>query len=50
LPALSMPCGFENGLPIGLQLIGKMLDESTLLRVAGAYESATEWHLARPSL
>jgi aspartyl-tRNA(Asn)/glutamyl-tRNA(Gln) amidotransferase subunit A len=50
LPALSMPCGFENGLPIGLQLIGRMLDESTLLRVAGAYEAATEWHQARPNL
>ena len=50
LPALSLPCGFENGLPIGLQLIGKLLDESTLLRVAGAYENATDWHLQRPKL
>ena len=50
VPALSLPCGFENGLPIGLQLIGKLLDESTLLRAADAYEKATEWHKERPSL
>ena len=50
LPALSLPCGFENGLPIGLQLIGKLLDESTILRAAHAYESATSWHERRPAL
>jgi len=50
LPALSMPCGFDNGLPVGLQLIGKLLDESTLLKTAHAYEQATEWHLKKPSL
>jgi aspartyl-tRNA(Asn)/glutamyl-tRNA(Gln) amidotransferase subunit A len=54
LPALSLPCGMEGGmeggLPIGLQLIGRLLDESTLLRVAGAYENATEWHKMRPVL
>ena len=48
LPALSLPCGFEQGLPIGLQLIGKLLDESTLLRTADAYEKATQWHKQRP--
>ena len=50
LPALSLPCGFENGLPIGLQLIGKLLDESTILRAAHAYEQATQWHKTRPNL
>ncbi|MBW3637693.1 MAG: Asp-tRNA(Asn)/Glu-tRNA(Gln) amidotransferase subunit GatA, partial [Armatimonadetes bacterium] len=50
LPALSLPCGMDNGLPIGLQLIGRLLDESTLLRVAGAYEDATQWHEMRPTL
>jgi len=44
LPALSLPCGFQEGLPIGLQLIGNVLDESTLLRAAYSYEQATEWH------
>jgi len=50
LPALSMPCGFSDGLPIGLQLIGKLLDESTLLRVAHAYEGATQWHEQRAQI
>jgi aspartyl-tRNA(Asn)/glutamyl-tRNA(Gln) amidotransferase subunit A len=49
LPGLSMPCGFsELGLPIGLQLIGKPWDESTMFQVASAYEGATEWHKRRP--
>ena len=50
LPAISLPCGTHEGLPIGLQLIGKLLDESTLLRAAGAYEAATEWHKMRAGL
>jgi aspartyl-tRNA(Asn)/glutamyl-tRNA(Gln) amidotransferase subunit A len=50
LPALSMPCGFDNGMPVGLQLIGKLLDESTLLKTAHAYEQATEWHKQRAAL
>ena len=51
LPGLSMPCGFDSsGLPIGLQIIGKALDEATILRVAYAYEQATDWHKKRPSL
>jgi aspartyl-tRNA(Asn)/glutamyl-tRNA(Gln) amidotransferase subunit A len=44
LPALSLPCGFQDGLPIGLQLIGNVLDESTLFRAAYSYEQSTEWH------
>ncbi|MBI4366391.1 MAG: Asp-tRNA(Asn)/Glu-tRNA(Gln) amidotransferase subunit GatA, partial [Deltaproteobacteria bacterium] len=43
LPGLSQPCGFVDGLPVGLQLIGKPLDEATLLRIAYAYEQATDW-------
>lgn len=50
LPAISLPCGFSQGLPVGLQLIGKAFDEATLLRVAYAFEQATEYHRRRPEL
>ncbi|MBI2091266.1 MAG: Asp-tRNA(Asn)/Glu-tRNA(Gln) amidotransferase subunit GatA [Deltaproteobacteria bacterium] len=51
LPALSLPCGFDSdGLPIGLQVIGKHLDEATILRIAYAYEQATDWHKRKPNL
>ena len=51
LPGISIPCGFStDGVPIGFQLMGRMFDEATLLRVADAYERATEWHQKVPSL
>ena len=51
LPAVSLPCGFNtSGLPIGLQLIGRALDEVTLLRAAHTYEQATPWRQRRPEL
>jgi aspartyl-tRNA(Asn)/glutamyl-tRNA(Gln) amidotransferase subunit A len=51
LPGLSIPCGFDDkGLPIGMQLIGKVLREDLLLQVAHAYEQATEWHHHKPVL
>jgi len=49
VPALSMPCGFSSeGLPIGLQLIGKPFDEETVLRAASTYEQATTWRTRKP--
>ncbi|CAM3030341.1 Asp-tRNA(Asn)/Glu-tRNA(Gln) amidotransferase subunit GatA [Paenibacillus sediminis] len=50
VPALSVPCGFAEGLPVGLQIIGKPFDESTILRVAHAFEANTEHHKQRPNL
>jgi len=50
LPGISIPCGFAQGLPIGLQLIGKPFDEATVLRAAYAYEQATDWHKSRPPI
>jgi aspartyl-tRNA(Asn)/glutamyl-tRNA(Gln) amidotransferase subunit A len=51
LPAVSIPCGFdEQGLPIGMQLIGKVLGEARLFEVAHAYEQATAWHRRKPQL
>ncbi len=47
VPALSIPAGFGNGLPIGMQIIGKPFGEETILKVAYAYEQATEWHKMR---
>jgi len=51
LPGLSLPCGFSKaGLPIGLQIIGNVLQEEKVLRVAYAYEQATSWHTLKPDL
>jgi aspartyl-tRNA(Asn)/glutamyl-tRNA(Gln) amidotransferase subunit A len=51
---ISVPCGFlereGKQLPVGLQILGKELDESTVLQVAYAYEQSTEWHRAKPSI
>jgi len=50
-PAISIPCGLSStGLPIGLQIAGKAFDETTVLRVANAYERSTEWHSVRYAL
>ena len=48
VPAVSIPCGFVGGLPVGLQLIGPHLAEARLLKVAHHYQRVTDWHLRRP--
>lgn len=49
IPAISIPCGFtKENLPIGLQIMGKALDEKTILQIAYAYEQSTAWHLMMP--
>jgi aspartyl-tRNA(Asn)/glutamyl-tRNA(Gln) amidotransferase subunit A len=50
VPGISVPCGFVNGLPVGLQIIGKHFDESTIYRVAHAFEQATDYHKQKPAL
>jgi aspartyl-tRNA(Asn)/glutamyl-tRNA(Gln) amidotransferase subunit A len=48
-PVASVPCGFTpEGLPVGMQLVGRPFDEATLLRAADAYQRATDWHSRRP--
>jgi len=48
-PAISIPCGFTaDGLPVGMQLIGRHWDEAQLLAIAKFYESETEWHTRKP--
>lgn len=50
VPAISVPCGFENGLPLGLQIIGKYFDEETVYRVADVFEQATDFHKKTPQI
>jgi aspartyl-tRNA(Asn)/glutamyl-tRNA(Gln) amidotransferase subunit A len=50
-PVLALPNGFgANGLPLGMQILGRPFGEETILRVGHAYERATEWHTRRPNL
>ncbi|MBU2578098.1 Asp-tRNA(Asn)/Glu-tRNA(Gln) amidotransferase subunit GatA, partial [Patescibacteria group bacterium] len=50
IPAISIPAGFADGLPIGMQIIGKPFSEETLLKIAYAYQQATEWHKRKPEI
>ena len=48
IPALSVPCGISNGLPIGMQIMGPHLSEETLLRIGHMYQSQSDWHTKHP--
>ncbi len=50
MPAISVPCGFSAGLPVGLQIMGAAFAEARVLQVAAAYEAACPWRAARPPL
>ena len=50
IPTISIPCGFAEGLPVGLQVMARAFDETRMLQVAYAYEQATEWHTRKPVL
>jgi aspartyl-tRNA(Asn)/glutamyl-tRNA(Gln) amidotransferase subunit A len=50
IAGVAVPCGFSDGLPVSLQVLGKAFDEATALRIAHAYEQATEWWKRRPEL
>jgi len=50
LPALSIPCGFSEEMPVGMQIIGKRFDEATLLKLGYNYQMATEWHKIKPKI
>lgn len=50
MPAVSMPCGFAAGMPVGLQLVGPGFSENTLLAIARDFQSRTDWHKKRPPL
>ncbi len=50
LPGMSLPAGFVDGLPVGMQLIGNYFDEAGLLRAAHAYQQQSDWHLREPGL
>lgn len=48
LPAISIPIGLENGLPVGMQIVGKWFDEASVLKLAGNYQKVTSWHKNLP--
>jgi aspartyl-tRNA(Asn)/glutamyl-tRNA(Gln) amidotransferase subunit A len=50
ITGLSAPCGYPGGLPVGLQILGNHFEEATVLRVAHAYQLATDWHKRRPPI
>jgi aspartyl-tRNA(Asn)/glutamyl-tRNA(Gln) amidotransferase subunit A len=50
IPGISIPAGFADGLPVGMQILTKPFSEETLIRVAFAYEQATDWHQQKPPI
>jgi aspartyl-tRNA(Asn)/glutamyl-tRNA(Gln) amidotransferase subunit A len=50
VPAISIPAGFADGLPIGMQIICKPFDEETILKIAHAFQQVTDWHKRSPEL
>ena len=50
LPALSIPCGFANGMPMGLQLVGAPFSENMLLAIGTTFQARTDWHKRRPPI
>lgn len=50
LPAISVPAGFVNGMPVGMQIIGKRFDEGSILSIAHKFQSSTDWHTKKPEI
>ncbi len=50
IPGISIPAGFAQGLPVGMQILGKPFSEETLLKISYAYQQATDWHKRRPAV
>ncbi|MEP6961654.1 MAG: amidase [Acidobacteriota bacterium] len=50
LPALSLPCGFANGLPVAVSLVGRSFYENQLVQIGNLYQKQTDWHRRRPPL
>jgi aspartyl-tRNA(Asn)/glutamyl-tRNA(Gln) amidotransferase subunit A len=49
LPGMSLPCGFHDGLPVGLQVIGNYFSEAKLLNIGHQFQTATDWHTKKPN-
>jgi aspartyl-tRNA(Asn)/glutamyl-tRNA(Gln) amidotransferase subunit A len=50
IPALSIPAGFSERLPVGMQIIGKPFAEETIMKIGHAYQQVTDWHKQKPEL
>ena len=50
VPGISIPSGFAEGLPVGMQIIGKSFSEETLLKISYAYQQVTDWHKQQPEV